>query len=247
MASTRKFKSGENVTLIDLQNKPHWNGRQAVVIRFDHKSRRYVVRLKDNYSSLDPFSRTPFAKLKSKNLRLTMDSSTASSRGFTFHSSNDYNHTDYFEAIRLNNEGLRYQQQKQYEKSWDSLHSALELKQRIFPKNDTRIAITTLLLADTYLGMKQFVSALEYCMETIRIRDECNDHELMYAVKCLRDILSAMKRICALCQWKCHRVCSSCRCHWYCSRRHQKIHWNSNHRVCCNDKLYREHSKYSRP
>ena len=115
----------------------------------------------------------------------------------------------------------------------DELHKALKMKQEMFAANDIRIGITTLLLAETYLGMKQFDNAIKYCQQTIKIRKDANHPELIYALECMDDIKNAMKRTCIVCQEQCKTVCSRCGKYWYCSKKHQKIHWNDKHRNSC--------------
>ena len=273
------FDGGETVTLIDLQRKPHWNGREAVVMRFDDNSGRWIIRLKGCYE----INQSAFVKLKAKKLKLKHNADIAPSTfaslwnemasfttkedemkyGFilqnvlvrlekvseqrVFDITFNNSHTDNLKAFRLNSEGQQYLENKEYDRAWDVLHSALELMKSTCPKNHPKIAVTSLLLADTYLKMRQFDNALQYCMDTIRIRDANNDSELMYAVKCLRDILRATERVCAHCNIPCKCVCSACKAHWYCSRKHQKMHWKDHHRVYCKDALYREHAEYSRP
>ena len=159
-------------------------------------------------------------------------------------------HLTFMESILLDNNGKECMQRGDHVEALGVLHRSLKLKIWNFRGSDRRIAVTTLLLAETYLKRKRFDDALEYCMITMRIRDSCDeytdDRELLYAVKCLRNILKEIKRKCAVCGRKCNHVCLTCRCHWYCSRKHQKIHWKSRHRVNCKDKLFIEHVAYSR-
>eukprot|EP01084_Bolivina_argentea_P309963 536212_1 len=41
------------------------------------------------------------------------------------------------------------------------------------------------------------------------------------------------KRSCIVCEIKCKKICARCKKLWYCGPKHQKIHWNKEHRSYC--------------
>ena len=179
-----KLQVGDVATVSGLQNPRYqtWNGQQVIIRSFVVQSQRFEVSLVSDESQR--------ALLKQNNLKFV-----------TIHASNFHTSIsssasvllDQNTAITYNNRGYQLLQQGQYVEAVKKLHSALALKRRIFDKDDTRIAITALLLADTYLAMKQFDKATEYCQETITIRLKANDPELKFAYECMDDIKSAMQ------------------------------------------------------
>ena len=82
-------------------------------------------------------------------------------------------------------------QQQKYQDAQKELHSSLDCKRQISARNDKGISISTLLLADAYLGSNNFEEAMKYCEETMEIRTRINDPDLIFAHQCFNRILRA--------------------------------------------------------
>eukprot|EP01083_Nonionella_stella_P027831 76660_1 len=187
------FREGDIVIINGLKNPKYksWNGQQAWISNYNHEKQRYHVQLKQDHEQQ--------ALLKPINLKHCELPATAPLTNRHKYHMDPFNPTNRSlmaklnNAITHNNKGCMLMQQKKYHESLKELHLALDIKRTIFSENDNRIAITTLLLADSYLGMKQFDKAMQFCQETIKIRKATNDPELRFAYECMDDIKKAMK------------------------------------------------------
>lgn len=253
---------GTLVVLFGLHSKPEWNGKLAVICGFDETSKRYIIVQRDasQRAKVKGMNLVPF-DIHKRNIQQHLKSmgfpSNYIQRAFKVyekHYGHGYNVEVLVEIIvRLQNKdkckrtitamhrkGVRYFVSKEYEKSLDALHRLLEMVKPTpigsFPRStDKIIANTTLVFARNYFELDRLDAALEYCQQSTIIGRQirAGDASLEKSMRIYMTVSDRMHRTCVLCRKKCYQCCSKCQIHWYCSKKHQKIHWKSHHRLHC--------------
>lgn len=118
---------------------------------------------------------------------------------------------------------------------WDRKYGPLDVLRGIvnMDQKGPNMYCINFMQASVYTVAREFDDAQNFSYGALQVCIENDSSELICAVECVKLLCRAMHQTCALCHKKCKRYCSGCQHHWYCSRKHQKIHWNMNHRKRC--------------